>query len=369
MRVFLRCRCTFSAGALALALLAGCQSGSAPEALDSAAQANTSNSADVSTKVGAGSTRIDLFIDGSLPGTASDYRDGAVLAAKELGAGNLTLVVHDLRSGSLDLVGEARQAASEGTKFFIGPSAVAAGASGSTAVLLASEPAGNGNAIMSDEIDGLIEVAAYAVGAGKKEIIAVATHPLGNGETLRLRDGVKKAGGNLLDIVTDPGSPSGKKSLAKLDKVQAVLLIGADTPMLIAPILRQGGVLPTDVPFLGTATWPTSSYGEPALEGAFLALVDQTALNRISKRFQAAYGRTLSLEAAYAFDAVAVAAGIVHTSGDQGLTTETLRAASGFAGATGVFRFNAQGRVERSFAIYRLTRGKPSLLDAPRSGF
>jgi len=100
-----------------------------------------------------------------------------------------------------------------------------------------------------------------------------------------------------------------------------------------------------------------------------LALVDQTALKRISKPFQEAYGRPLSLDAAYAFDAVAVAAGIVQAKGDQALTADALHATSGFAGATGVFRFDAQGRVERRFAVYRLAHGKPSLLDAAPMGF
>lgn len=373
MNAFPRGRRIFSACSLALALLTGCQSGSAPEALDSAAQEKKVAAADVSTTVGAGRAHVDLFIDRSMPGSADDYRDGAALAAKELGAGKLALAVHDLRAGTGNLAEQVGKAASSGTKFFIGPpslaAAVKAGAGGSAVVLLSSEPAAGGNAIVSDEIDGLIEVAAYAAGAGRKEIMAVASRHLDDAETQRLRTRVKKAGANLLDIVTDPSSPAGKKSLARLGSVQAVLLIGADAPKVIAPILRQDGVLPEDVPFLGTSAWSAGSFAEPALEGAMLALVDQNSLKRISQRFQAAYGRPLSLDAAYAFDAVAVAAGIVHAKGDQALGGDAVRVASGFAGATGVFRFDAQGRVERRFAIYRLTRGKPSLLDAAPAGF
>jgi hypothetical protein len=46
-----------------------------------------------------------------------------------------------------------------------------------------------------------------------------------------------------------------------------------------------------------------------------------------------------------------------------------LHANSGFAGATGIFRFGANGRVERRFAIYKLTGGKPAMLDAAPAGF
>jgi len=370
MRVFSRCRRILGVCSLALGVLAGCQSTSTPDVLASAQQ---ESKADTSTSVGTGNVHLDLFIDRAVAGNAEDYRDGAALAAKELGAGQLALTVHDLQAGSADLAGQVRKASAEGTKFFIGsPSlakAVADSAGGSAFVLLSSEPESGGVAIVSDEIDALVEAGAYAAGAGKTELMAVAARPLSEAQAQRLRSGLKKAGANLVDIVTDPSSPAGKKSLAKLGSVQAVLLIGADAPKVIAPILRQGGVLPADVPFLGAGTWPAESFAEPALEGSLLALVDQRALKRISTRFQAAYGRPLSLEAAYAFDAVAVAAGIVRAKGEAGLTNDALRAASGFAGATGVFRFDANGRVERRFAIYRLSQGKPSLLDAAPSGF
>ncbi|WP_318911075.1 hypothetical protein [Shinella zoogloeoides] len=194
MRVLLRgCR-VFSACSLALALLAACQSGSAPEALDSAAHESHA-AADVSTRVGSGSAHVDLFIDRSMPGTADDYRDGAALAAKKLAAGKLALSVHDLRSGTGDLAGEVRKAAAGGSKFFIGPpslsGAAAAAASGSAVVLLASEPVAGGGAIISDEVDGLIEVAAYAAGAGRKDIMAVASRHLSDVEAQRLRSGLK----------------------------------------------------------------------------------------------------------------------------------------------------------------------------------
>lgn len=358
---------------LVLGVLTGCQSGSTPDVLASAKQESSGTVSGAPANIDAASAHVALFIDRSTAGAAGDYRDGAALAVKKLGAGKLSLTVEDVAAGSADAAGQVQKVAAGGVKFFIGsPSlaeAVATGAKGSPFVLLASEPVGDGVSIISDEIDGLIEVAAYAAGAGRTQIMAVAARPLSDAQAQRLRGGIKKAGATLVDIVTDPGSTAGKKSLARLGDVQAVLLIGADAPKVIAPILRQGGVLPADVPFLGTGTWPAESYAEPALEGSLLALVDQTALKRISTRFQEAYGRALSLEAAYAFDAVAVAAGIARAKGEQGLTPEALHATSGFAGATGVFRFDANGRAERRFAIYRLTHGKPSLLDAAPSVF
>lgn len=362
------------AGVLGFAVLAGCQSPQTSDVLESAGQEQVSASASAAQTVGAGNTHIDVFVDGSVSQAALDYRDGAALAANELGAGQLALTVHDLRSTpGGDPTAAVQKAASSGSKLFVGPPSLAkafgAVSGGPATILLGSEPGGASVAIVSDEIDGLVEVAAYAAGAGRTKIMAVAARPLSASETQRLQAGLKQAGVQLLDIVTDPSSAAGQKSLAKLGEAQAVLLIGSEAPSVIAPALRQRGGLDASIPFLGTYTWRSNSYAEPALEGSLLALVDQRALQRISKRFQAAYGRPLALEAAYAFDAVAVAAGVVRSKGGEGLTADALHANSGFAGATGIFRFGANGRVERRFAIYKLAGGKPTMLDAAPAGF
>jgi ABC-type branched-subunit amino acid transport system substrate-binding protein len=363
--------------ALTLAVLTGgCQSSAGPEALESAkADAGASSSAPVVAlqSFGSGPARIDIFLDSSIANSANDYRDGAALAVKELGAGQLTLVAHDLRAQGVAIAHQIKLSADGGTRMLIGPpslaKALADTSSKQPAMLLAANASASAVAIQSDEIGGAIEIASYAAGAGRAKIMVVSTRPLDTAEVQRLRAGLKKAGVQLLDIVTDPTSADGAAKLARLGEAQAVLLIGADAPKIAAPALRQRGGLDASVPFLGTYVWPASTYGEPVLEGSLLALIDQNALKRISGRFQSAYARPLSLEAAYGFDAVAVAAGIVRTKGPDALKPVALRSSSGFTGATGTFRFNADGHVERRLAIYRLSGGKLVLQDGAPSGF
>lgn len=370
-------RCGVSCILLAVAVLTGgCQSSAGPEALESVkADPGAGSSAPVvaSQSFGSGPARIDIFLDSSIAGSANDYRDGAALAIKELGAGQLTLAAHDLRAPGVVVADEVKQSADGGTKMLIGPpslaKAFADASSKPPAMLLDANPVASAVAIQSDEIGGAIEIASYAAGAGRTKIMVVSTRPLDMAETQRLRAGLKKNGVQLLDIVTDPTSADGVAKLARLGEAQAVLLIGADAPKVAAPALRQRGGLEASVPFLGTYVWPASAYGEPVLEGSLLALIDQNSLKRISGRFQQTYGRALSLEAAYGFDAVAVAAGIVRTKGADGLKPTALRASSGFTGATGTFRFGADGHVERRLAIYRLSGGKLVLQDAAPSGF
>jgi len=363
--------------ALMLAVLTGgCQSSAGPEALESAksdAGSNASASIVATQSFGTGPARIDLFLDPSIGTSANDYRDGAALAVKELGAGQLTLTAHDLRAQGAVAADQIKQSADGGTRMLIGPpslaKAFADAPSSPPAMLLDVNPMASAVAIQSDEIGGAIEIASYAAGAGRAKIMVVSTRPLDAAELQRLRTGMSKSGVQLLDIVTDPTSPDGVAKLARLGDAQAVLLIGSDAPKVAAPALRQRGGLGPNVPFLGTFTWPASAYGEPALEGSLLALIDQNALKRISGRFQSAYARPLSLEAAYGFDAVAVAAGIVRTKGADGLKPAALRTSSGFIGATGTFRFGSDGHVERRLAIYRLSGGKLVLQDAAPSGF
>jgi hypothetical protein len=360
-----------------LSIAGGCQSSAGPEVLESA----KSGAADAGAAApvmgvqtfGTGPARVDMFLDSTVASYAGDYRDGAALAVKELAAGQITLTVHDLRAGGANPASEVKQATDSGAKLLVGPlsqaPAFASGATKPAAMVLDTQPGGSAVAIASDEIGSAIEAGSYAAGAGRKRILAVSTRAVSAAESQRLKAGLAKAGAQLLDVVTDPTSADGAARLARLGEAQAVLLIGADAPKVAAPALRQRGGLAADVPFLGTFAWPASAYGEPALEGSMLALVDQNALKRISSRFQSAYGRPLSLEAAYGFDALAVAAGIVRANGADGLNPEALRSKSGFAGATGVFRFGADGRVERRLAIYRISKGKLTLVDGAPYGF
>jgi hypothetical protein len=356
----------------ALAVLSGCQSSGPSGALESVAPPADASTPAAPPSVGQG-VQIALFMDAGMGGAADDYRDGALLAAKALGGGTLALTVHDLRGKPSDAAAQVKGQLAADTRFLISSPSLGKAFKGVAAnpavVLLGSEPQPGSVAIVSDEIDAALEAATYAAGQGQSKIMVVATRPLSKAQEQRLRAGMTKGGAQLLGIVTDPGSSAGQKSLEKLGEAQAVLLLGAEAPSVVAPALRQRGGLGAQVPFLGSHAWPSGSYGEPALEGSLLALIDQTSLKRISKRFEQAYGRPLSLEAAYGFDAVAVAAGLARTKGRQAISADALRGSAGFAGATGVFRFGPDGRVERRLAIYRLKGGKPTLQRSAPAGF
>jgi ABC-type branched-subunit amino acid transport system substrate-binding protein len=97
-------------------------------------------------------------------------------------------------------------------------------------------------------------------------------------------------------------------------------------------------------------------------------MADQASLAQIAERYRAAWGRPVTMEAAYGYDAVAIAAGIVRHMGPDALTPAALTISSGFRGATGTFRLRPDGSVDRPLSLYRFKGGALELVDpAPQS--
>jgi hypothetical protein len=63
------------------------------------------------------------------------------------------------------------------------------------------------------------------------------------------------------------------------------------------------------------------------------------------------------------------AAGLLRAGGADAITSTALASKAGFRGTTGIFRFDAQGNVERRHAVYRIKNGKIRLLAEAANGF
>ncbi len=140
-------------------------------------------------------------------------------------------------------------------------------------------------------------------------------------------------------------------------------------PAAIAGTLRKTTSLSPKAVLIGNMTYAAQNYSRRELDGMLIAMPDQATLAIVGSRYQARTGRPLSLHAAYGYDAVAVAAGIVRTAGADALTQAVLTKPSGFRGSTGIFRFHKDGKVERQLALYRVKNKSLELLDAAPEGF
>jgi branched-chain amino acid transport system substrate-binding protein len=106
------------------------------------------------------------------------------------------------------------------------------------------------------------------------------------------------------------------------------------------------------VKLLGSALWddPTLA-GERSLDGAWYAGPSDDSWDSFATRYRAAYAADPPKLAGLAYDAVTMAAALAKT-GD--FSAQALTRPDGFTGVDGVYRFGADGLIQRNLAIYEL---------------
>lgn len=376
-----------SALAMLLTLsLAACQSGGT-DVLETAA---TGGPQPAEQAYGAGATTIAMLVPLSANGAAGrkarDYRDGAALAVRELGDGKINLVVYDTAAASAQVAGLAEKAGTSGARLIVGPTdpsslaTVAAVQPGQRPPVLSLTGQGPTKTegvytIVSDAIDSALEATRLAIGGGRKSFVAVVPAKSAAEVRSRLAQGFIDTKAVFAGVVTYAstgttlaGELSAQKDL--LAKADGVMIFGEGRdPAAVAATLRSISALQPGATVIGNLAWTSDNFANPALEGAIVAMADQASLAQIADRYRAAQGRAITIDAAYGYDAVAVAAGIVRQMGPDGLNASTLTKPSGFRGATGTFRLRHDGSVERPLALYRFKGGSLELLDPAPAAF
>lgn len=378
--------CARLVGTLVLTLaLTACQSDGV-EALKTAA----TEAAPAEQNFGSGPTTLAMLVPLSASGAtgrkARDFRDGAALAMSELGNGKAQLTVYDIGAGSGQAAVLGQKAANAGAKLILGPTepvslaalanVPAAQRPPVLALMGQSAPRVEGTyALVSDAVDSALEAADIVIGSGRKSFVAVAPAASVAAIGSRLARGVSEAKGEFVGIVpyASTGSALAGELGARKDlfaKAQGVMIFGEGRdPAAVAAALRSISALQPGATIIGNLGWTSDNFASPALEGAIVAMPDQVSLGQIADRYRAAKGRAITIEAAYGYDAVAMAMGIVRVMGPDALTTSALTTPTGFRGATGTFRLRSDGSVERPLSLYRFRGGALELLDAAPVGF
>jgi branched-chain amino acid transport system substrate-binding protein len=247
-------------------------------------------------------------------------------------------------------------------------------------------------------------------GATRFAVLAPST-PYGELVAGAMRDAVTAAGGNLDQVeFYDPATNDLRpvvRRLASFDARQAALakekkqleaandeasklalkrLEGRDTTgdpgfdaillpdsgaklKAVASLLPYYDIDPAKVHLLGTGIWDDPSIGaEPALVGGWFAAPAPAARVDFEKRFRELYKHAPPRLATLGYDAVALAAVLAQRPRDTAFSTQSLTDPSGFAGVDGIFRFHADGRVERGLAVLRVERSGVTVVSpAPQS--
>lgn len=140
-------------------------------------------------------------------------------------------------------------------------------------------------------------------------------------------------------------------------------------PML-TQMIRDQGIDPNVIAFFGLTRWdvPQSAISTPSLQGGYFALPDPAISAQFAARYAGAYGSAPHALAALAYDGMAAIGAALRSGRADALGRASLTQPSGFVGANGVFRFNADGSNQRALAVAQLRGNSVQVVEnAPRS--
>ncbi|MCA0015334.1 ABC transporter substrate-binding protein [Mesorhizobium sp. B292B1B] len=379
------------------AVLSGCQSkGSVTEALDPATIAAPTGQdgvagagpAQATQSLGTGSTKITMLLPLSAPGTAGQngrkMLDGAKLAMTDIGNGLLTLAVEDTKGDNAQAGKLALQALTTGTKVVIGPTelpaaqhiATLSGSKRPPVLALADNFAGGAGvyAVRLSEADSAAAGAAgIAAKGGKKFVLFVAGGSNASTVEKRVANSLSIYGATLAVTVPYSAGDGAAKAVDEMaslvDTPDAVIIASGDaSPSSILAALKSKGIAGKATSVVGTSRWLEHPM-EPSFEGAYIATLDPSETGPIADRFRTTYNYPADVNVAYAYDMVALTAGIASAVGPDGFSKQVLENPSGFRGSTGLFRFRADGSSQRSMPFYRIEKGALKLVAKSTSGF
>ncbi len=134
----------------------------------------------------------------------------------------------------------------------------------------------------------------------------------------------------------------------------------------LAPLLPYYDVDPRKTRFLGTGQWFDEKLNrEPALNGGWFVGPAKSSIDAFRASFIRVFGEKPLRLAPLTYDAVRTAAAITEITADGTvyIRIDELERRQGFAGATGLFRFSADGLAEHSLAVYQMRKGRFEVLD------
>lgn len=168
-------------------------------------------------------------------------------------------------------------------------------------------------------------------------------------------------------------APGGQPQISPPPFDSVFLPAGGDTARSVSNLMNQYGLPGARVKRLGTGLWDDpvmAQYQE--LEGAWFAAPSPNLRRDFERRYRELHGAAPPRLSTLAYDATALAAVLaqsgLQTSGRPAFDSASITNANGFAGIDGIFRFRANGMVERGLAILEFRRGQMVVIDeAPQS--
>ena len=223
-------------------------------------------------------------------------------------------------------------------------------------------------------------VVSYAVQQGRRNFAVLAPeNAYGELVAGAMRRAVERYGGTVRHTafyppgsqdVSDQVETLADKGFGDMADAAVMLPAGGQQLQTLAPTLPFFDIDPDDVQFLGTALWNDPSLGtEPALVGGWFAAPPPNARKRFRERYRDTFANEPGELASLAYDATALASLLARRNAKAGkpaasaFTAEKLTQRNGFAGVDGVFRLNADGTVQRLYAVLEMRRNELKIID------
>jgi hypothetical protein len=324
----------------------------------------------------------------SAPGTSGEngrkMLDGTKLAMSDLGNALLTVTVEDTKGDSAHASDLAVKAITSGATIVIGPVELAAaqhiaklsGSNRPPVLALADNFAGAPGvyAVRLNEADSAAAGAAGLAAKGRKKfVLLVAAGANASAIEKRVANSLSIYGATLAVTVPYSAGTGGAKAVddmgSLVDTPDAIVIAsGDDSPSQVLAALKSKGIPGKTVAVVGTNRWLEHPI-DPLLEGTYIATLDPTETGPIADRFRTTYNYPADANVAYAYDMVALTAGIASAVGPGGINRQVIENHNGFRGSTGLFRFRADGSSERSMPFYQVQKGALKLVAKSTSGY
>lgn len=320
--------------------------------------------------------RVGLLLPLSDGATGNRHLADAMLKAAQLAlydAGNrdILLMIADDSGPSRNAAKAAQSLLDQGAEILIGPLFQASVSAASPLARDRGVPmvafstdravAGNGVYLLSFQLQNEVErIISYAMAQGHRKFAALIPQTAyGDAVAFAYREALAVHGGEMVAVERyNPaqGTVSEPAEIIAKSGCDAVLLPqGGSLLRALAPALVYNGLDLTQVKLIGTGLWnDPANTKEPLLAGGWFAAPQPSADDAFKDRYRRTFGSEPPTLAVLAYDAVSLTAHLASGTPYHRFTKAALTDSNGFSGAGGIFRFGADGSLERGLAVLQV---------------
>jgi ABC-type branched-subunit amino acid transport system substrate-binding protein len=348
---------------------------------------------------GGGGVKVAILLPLSGPNAdlGKAMLDAAQLALFTTGSDKLTLIPRDTTGTADGAANAAKAVIADGAKLILGPliadevvavRPIAAAANVNVIGFATKTEVAGGNVFLMGFLpkQEVVREVAFARDQGLSKFAALAPNsPYGHLMGDALREVASAGGGSVTQVqYFDPRGSDIAASIKRLSPSTAavgpaaasgpafdalLLPTGGDQLKQLAGQLKSAGIDSSKTRFLGSGLWDDPAItNDPDLAGGWFAASPPEIRHDFAGRYQGAYGHPPPRLASLGFDAAALAAVLAKTDSPDPFSASAIQNPNGFTGVDGLFRFGADGLVQRGLAVLEVDPGGDKVVSpAPQS--